>query len=133
MAASISEAARLVETLQAGNWELFDALARVADERRAATEPIRRRVADALAADEYVVRFALALRTAQSEAVKLLSQPPVAPPPTRPGRRRVDGAKVQDLDPGKAKHLFASLQKKLGENTRRRLTVDWTIEEELPS
>ena len=133
MAASISEAARLVETLQAGNWELFDALARVTDERYATTEAIRRRVADALAADEYVVRFAPELRAAQSEAVKLLSQLPVEPPPTRPGRRRVDGAKVQDLDPSKAKDLFASLQKKLGENTRRRLTVDWTIEEELPS
>ena len=56
MAASIAEAGRLEETLQAGNWDLFEALARVADERQAAAA-IRRRVADALAADEYVVRF----------------------------------------------------------------------------
>ena len=133
MAASISEAGRLFETLQAGNWDLFDALARVADERHTAAEAIRRRVADALAADEYVVRFAPELRAAQSEAVKLLSQPPAAPPPTKPGRRRVDGARVQDLDPSKAKDLFVSLQKKLDENTRRRLTVDWIIEEEPPS
>jgi hypothetical protein len=40
---------------------------------------------------------------------------------------------VQDLDPSKAKDLFASLQKKLDENARRRLTVDWIIEEEPPS
>ena len=40
---------------------------------------------------------------------------------------------MQDLDPSKAKDLFASLQKKLDENTRRRLTVDWIIEEEPPS
>ena len=133
MAASISEAGRLFETLQAGNWDLFEALARVADERHTAAEAIRRRVADALAADEYVVRFTPELRAAQSEAVKLLSQPPAAPPPTKPGRRRVDGARVQDLDPSKAKDLFASLQKKLDENTRRRLTVDWIIEEEPPS
>jgi hypothetical protein len=133
VAASIAEAGRLVETLQAGNWDLFDALARVADERQAAATAIRRRVADALTADEYVVRFIPELRAAQSEAVRLLSQPPAAPPPSTPGRRRVDGARVQDLDPGKAKDLFASLQKKLDENARRRLTVDWIIEEEPPS
>jgi hypothetical protein len=133
MAASISEAGRLVETLQAGNWDLFEALARVGDERRPAAEAIRRRVADALAADEYVVQFTPELRAAQSEAVRLLSQPAAAPRPSKPGRRRVDGARAQDLDPTKAKELFASLQKKLDENTRRRLTVDWIIEEEPPS
>jgi hypothetical protein len=133
MAASIAGAGRLVETLEAGNWDLFDALARVADERQAAAAAIRRRVADALAADEYAVRFIPELRAAQSEAVRLLSQPPAAPPPSKPGRRRVDGARVQDLDPSKAKDLFASLQKKLDENARRRLTVDWIIEEEPPS
>ncbi len=108
------------------------ALARVADERQAAAVAIRRRVADALAADEYVIRFVPELRAAQSEAVRLLSQPPT-PPPSKPGRRRVDGARVQDLDPSKAKDLFASLQKKLDENARRRLTVDWIIEEDPPS
>jgi hypothetical protein len=134
-AASLAEAGRLAETLQSGNWDLFDALERVTDERRIAAQAIRQRIADALAADEYVVRFAPELRAAQSEAVKLLSQPIVAPPPppTKPGRRRVEAARAQDLDPGKAKDLFASLQKKLDESTRRRLTVDWIIEEEPPS
>jgi hypothetical protein len=135
VAASIAEAGRLAESLQSGNWDLFDALQRVTDERRIAAEAIRQRVTDALAADEYVVRFAPELRAAQSEAVKLLSQPTVAPPPppTKPGRRRVESARAQDLDPGRAKDLFASLQKKLDESTRRRLTVDWIIEEEPPS
>ena len=135
MAASISAADRLVETLQAGNWELFDALARVADERNAAAKAICRRVADALAADEYVVQFAPELHAAQSEAVNLLSQPVVPEPrlPSKPGRRRVDGARVQDLDTPKARDLFASLEKKLDQNTGRRLSVDWIIEEEPPS
>jgi hypothetical protein len=134
VAASIVEAGRLVETLESGNWDLFDALQGVTDERRIAAQSIRQRVADALAADEYVVRFAPELRASQSEAVKLLSQPTVAPPPpTKPGRRRVEAGRVQDLDPRKAKDLFASLQKKLDESTRRRLTMDWIIEEEPPS
>ena len=80
MAASISEAGRLGETLQAGNWDLFEALARVAMNVRPAAEAIRRRVADALAADEYVVRFIPTARGAV-EAVRLLSQP--AAPPRR--------------------------------------------------
>src|SRR5205814_1198513 len=114
-------------TLQAGNWDLFDALARVTDERHTAAEAIRRRIADALAADEYVVRFAPELRAAQSEAVKLLSQPPVAPPPTKPGRRRVDGARVrerlgQSEDDGHRLMLITTLSESdLGEDVVARL------------
>ena len=40
---------------------------------------------------------------------------------------------MQDLNTTKARDLFASLGKKLDQNTGRRLTVDWIIEEDLPS
>jgi hypothetical protein len=134
MAASISQAGRLVDTLQAASWELFDALVNLTDARQVAASGIRRRVADALAADEYVVALPSELREAQSDAVKLLAQSPtlrpVAPVPPKSGRKRVDGSKAQGLRPPEAKKLFAAIEERLGENDRRRLTVDWEIEEE---
>lgn len=94
-------------------------------------------MADALAADEYVTPLPPALRSAQADAVELLAQVP--PPPTkpgpdvakpRPGTRRVDGARVAGLRAEQARDLFDTIEKKLEEDRRRRLTVDWVIEEE---
>jgi hypothetical protein len=135
--ASIAKAAPLVDALQSTNWKIFDAIERLGGDRATAAQRVRRRVADALAADEYAVPLALEVRAAQSDAVDLLAGPTPAPPsvtapaPSR-GRTRIEEDARRDLDAVAARALFETLQKRIGESHKRRLSLQWQIDEELP-
>jgi hypothetical protein len=85
------KAGELAATLDTFNWEILDAVGRLADERRAAAAEVDRIVREALAADEQAVQLASALKEAQSKAVRLLTQlpPPKPPPVTPPGEMPV--------------------------------------------
>jgi hypothetical protein len=74
----------LSATLEAFNWEILDAVGRLTDNRRTGAAEVLRIVREALAADEYVVPLAPALKEAQSKAVRLLTQPPPPPPVVPP-------------------------------------------------
>ena len=137
MASSITRAEALATLLQGASWELFEALGSLGDDRQHAARAIRQWISDALQADEYVTPLAPVLRGAQADAVKLLAQvtrvpaaPPDRPSPARPGTRRIAGERAERLRPDQARALFDRIRATLSENDRRRLTLDWIVEED---
>jgi hypothetical protein len=120
-----------------GPRDRYEPLGSLGDDRQYAARGIRQRIADALQADEYVTPLAPVLRGAQADAVKLLSQVTPAPPPpagrpspARPGTRRIDGARAERLRPDEARTVLDRIRATLNENDRRRLTLDWIVEED---
>jgi hypothetical protein len=91
MGTVLAKAGELAATLDGFNWEILDAVGRLADERRAGAAEADRIVREALAADEQAVPLAPALKEAQSMAVRLLTQQPQPRPPavTPPGGKPV--------------------------------------------
>src|SRR4029453_15634548 len=82
MGECVKKSAELGGTLDSTNWEIFDAVANLPDERRTAGEEVARIVREALQRDEHVVALGPALREAQSKALRLLTGPtPPAKPP----------------------------------------------------
>ena len=86
-----SKAAELEGNLETAGWEIFEAIGKLDDERKATAEAILADVRQALAADEHVTALAPALKGTHARAVRLLTKvvpppqppvvPPVAPPP----------------------------------------------------
>jgi hypothetical protein len=83
MGTVLVKASELSATLDAFNWEILDAVGKLADERRAGAAEVGHIVREALKADEHAVPLAPALKEAQSKAVRLLTQQP-SPTPTAP-------------------------------------------------
>lgn len=78
MGGCIGKAAALAGHLDGANWEIFDAIAKLTDERKTKADEIRREVREALSSDEHAVSLAPALKEAQSRAVRLLTDVPHA-------------------------------------------------------
>jgi hypothetical protein len=140
MGGCVGKGAELLGHLDATNWEIFDAIAKLTDERFTVADEIRREVAEALNSDEHVVALAPALREAQSRAVQLLTKSPTAPPPPEPpplppttGKRVVDQGSKQGLTITDAEALLVQLRSKTTEASSTDLTVTWRIEEDVSS
>ncbi|MFN9415469.1 MAG: hypothetical protein ACK57V_24280 [Pirellula sp.] len=89
MGECLSKASQLLATIESTNWEIFDAIAKLADERQAVAQSIRSSIAQALQSDEHVTSLGPTLKEAQHKAVRLLTQtpqpnPPVVPPVVTP-------------------------------------------------
>ena len=91
MGECLNKAGTLAGTLDGTNWEIFEAIAGLTDERRAKAQEIRGEVRKALVSDEHVKQLAPALRGAQAKAVLMLTKPsaqpalPLPQPPPGPG------------------------------------------------
>ncbi|TWU44153.1 hypothetical protein Q31b_16890 [Novipirellula aureliae] len=78
------------------------------------------------------------LSDAEGRAVKLLRPPKVDPgpapipdpPPTKPGWKRLDSGSTERMSGSDLSALTEKLAGKLGENPNRRVTIQWTLEEE---
>ena len=91
-----SKAAELEGNLDTAGWEIFEAIGKLDDERKATAQAILTEVRQALASDEHVTELAPALKGAQAKAVRLLTKAPSVKPPATglalkvaatPGRR----------------------------------------------
>ena len=143
MGECLNKAGALAGALDGTNWEIFDAIAGLADERKTAANAIRSAVEQALRWDEHVKSLAGVLKEAQSNAVRLLTEvkkpktdyhlglpQPTTTPVTKPGRKVVDQGteQFQDIDDAQAK--LEQLTKLTAERRHLRMTITWRIEEE---
>jgi hypothetical protein len=81
MGECLSKASQLLATIESTNWEIFDAIAKLVDERQSVAQSIRSSIAQALQSDEHVTALGPTLKEAQLKAVRLLTQTP--PPPVQ--------------------------------------------------
>ena len=98
MGTSIAKAGEVVDVLERTHWQLFAPLSRLADDRaddRADdAQRLRRELAEALAADEYVVALGRRLPDLGNRAANLLARPPApaTTPPPAPGAGQGTGS-----------------------------------------
>jgi hypothetical protein len=136
MGRSVSQASALVGALTSTAWNLFDAVGRLSDDRHAAGQAIRARVAEALEADELAAPLAAALKGAQDDAVRLLAPPPPDMPPIvtptdvppRGERWREIRAKNQ-LTSANAIQTLRDYLDSLNKPQRDRVRVSWRVED----
>ena len=74
MGECLNKAGTLAATLDGTNWEIFEAIAGLTDERKTAANDIRSAVEQALRCDEHVKPLAGTLKEAQSKAVRLFER-----------------------------------------------------------
>lgn len=132
MGRSLSQASALVGALTSTAWNLFDAVGRLGDERQAAGEAIRSRVADALEADELAAPLGVALKGAQEDAVRLLAPPPPDVPPSDVRRRGERWREIQaksQLTSGEAIATLRDYLESLDIAQRDRVRVSWRVED----
>jgi hypothetical protein len=146
MGECLSKAAQLTGIIDGTNWEIFDAIGKLVDDRQAQASSIRVSVRQAMEADEHVIALGPALKGAQLKAVRLLTATPKPveqvpgpgpglgpkPPETKPpqsNRRVVATQSRENLTLADAKTLLANLGQKLQQGRDIKLNVSWIIEE----
>ncbi|MGE0826036.1 MAG: DUF6079 family protein [Candidatus Binatia bacterium] len=139
MGTCLSQAATLGAVLGGTDWEIFEAIGKLSDERQSTAAEIRGTVEQALRNDEHVVQLGPALQTAHSKAVRLLTataklpEPPQKPPePTpvpKPGKRVVGQGAKENLEITAATELLSSLGQELRNGQVLRVNLSWIIEE----
>jgi hypothetical protein len=140
MGECVNKSAELEVILDAAGWDLFEAIGKLADDRRGKAEEIIRELRETLARDEHVRPLASALKGAQAKAVRLLTeatQLPLAPEvpmppvvaPAQPGRRIVEQDSRHGLTLADAKSSLADLDQRLKPGQTARVDVGWVVEE----
>jgi hypothetical protein len=139
MGTSFRQAGAVVSTLENVNWRILESIERLSDARVAAAAEIRRRVDEALGADEYAMALQPILKRAQEDATDLLAPPEAAPAPaaetavTRAAETISAPAAVASegresgLDLERARRLFRALEKRLGDEAAATLALEWKI------
>ena len=139
---SIRKAVELEAHLNTASWDLFDAIGKLADERRSEAQEILADVRNALTSDEHAVELAPTLKLAQARAVRILTkatppqpQPVITPvrppiePPVAKGKRIVDQGSREGLSPAAAKDSLQELTQKTKSGQVLRINLSWLIEE----
>ena len=144
MGECLTKAAQLTGIIDGTNWEIFDAIGKLADERAAQAISICASIRQAMVADEHVIVLGPALKEAQFKAVRLLTEAPKpvapspdpgprpTPPETKPpqSKRRVVASESRDnLTLTDAQTLLADLNHQLQPGRDIKLNVSWIIEE----
>ena len=93
------KAAELEGNLETAGWEIFEAIGKLDDERKATAEAILADVRQALAADEHVRRWRRRSEGAHARAVRLL---------TKPCRHRAAASRWPAMPAGPAEPRIAS-------------------------
>jgi hypothetical protein len=140
MGECVSKAAHLAERMDAMHWEIFEATARLTDERKTTADEIRTIISQGLASDEHVIALAAALQEAQAKAVRLLatskpiSEVQVGPKTVpRPGRSILRQGAEQHLTLHAAQDLLARLEHELQAGQEIHVSLSWIIEEGGPT
>ena len=136
-----SKAAELNGIIEGANWEVFEAVGNLSDERKTAADAIRESVVEAMQNDEHVVQLGPALKIAQSKALRLLTEMPPKPGPPpgpgpgppgpgpKPGKHVVKTDSKDNLGIVAARDLLSGLESDLKPNQNIRVNVSWIIEE----
>ncbi len=153
----LNKASSLVTALEATDWEVFEFIATLADDRKQSADEIRQTVEESLRTDEYVIPLSTSLKAAQTKARALLTKPVPPPPPAAPSIGKVDdgssmpqpqpplppppkpiqkrskqvvsqGAK-ENLEMATAQELLSELTKNLKAEQTIRLSISWIVEE----
>lgn len=83
---ALGQAKVCAEALEGGNWQLFDVMRTLGDNRANAGQLVIQRLVEALTSDEHVVSLKSRLDELQRDAMALLAaSPPPPPPPPGPG------------------------------------------------
>lgn len=140
MGKSLKSAKSLLDCLRTTRWDLFTAVAQIQGERKAAADVLIQDVRRWLMMDEQALAGGLAskLPEAEGQAIKLLTPPPLPlppalPPPTQPppGWKSFGSGKKNRLSNTESILETKSLLQKLEQNQKLRLTLQWTLEEEV--
>lgn len=131
---SLKSAAQVLGTLESTNWDVFVALRRLADERRAAADAIRQRVDEALGHDEIALALGPVLSQAQREALNLLVDvgkppdppPPPPTPPPKPGEVEI-GHGEGVFSAAEAHTALDKLQRQVAEEPQASLELKWRL------
>ncbi|TDH61146.1 phage resistance protein [Dankookia rubra] len=137
----LGSAADLRNALVTAPWDIIGTAAGLSDQRRAAAEGLRLRVADALEADEHAIALKPVLRDAQTRASRLLAetvqhpptpQPPLPPPeppppPPPPGEEVVEERQTLALEGSDATALLETLRVRVAATPGARLTLGWRL------
>jgi hypothetical protein len=155
MGECLGKASQLLATIESTNWEIFDAIAKLVDERQSVAQSIRSSIALALQADEHVTALGPTLKEAQLKAVRLLTQapqpispvvPPVVPPSpgptevTLPGvtppvskpnatRNILESETRSDLSFNELKKIISDLEQRYSGNQVIKFNASWIVEE----
>ena len=153
MGECLSKASQLLATIESTNWEIFDAIAKLADERQAVAQSIRSSIAQALQSDEHVTPLGPTLKEAQLKAVRLLTQtppppvpavtPPVAgvtsvtlpgvttPPVSKPTatKKILESETRSDLSVSELKKIICDIEQKYTGKQVIKFNASWIVEE----
>lgn len=137
MGKSLKSAAAVLECLRTTKWDLFSAVAQVMDHRKTDADLLLADVRSWLKTDEHALAGGLApkLSDAVDRAIRLLTPPkpivtpPVMTPHPRPGWKTVGSDSKTRLSEKEATAAVEELLRKLKENSRYRLSIQWTLEE----
>lgn len=142
----LTKATTLTAALESTNWELFDSIQHLKDDRQATATSIRDSIQEALLKDEHVIPLSSRLKEAQSKAVRLLAQTvsspepvvaPVKPAATKQTVVQVIANKTQktiqqgaqeNLELAEAQKLLSNLEQTLKSGQTIRLNISWIIE-----
>lgn len=153
----LNKASSLVTALETTDWEVFEFIATLVDDRKQSADEIRQTVEEILRTDEYVISLATSLKASQTKARALLTKPVPPPSPVAPSTGKVDddssipqpepplppqpkpiqkrgkqvvsqGAK-ENLEMATAQELLSELTKNLKAEQTIRLSISWIVEE----
>lgn len=141
MGKSIRSAKLILDCLRRTRWELFAAAAKLGGERKTDSQLLVQDVVNWLTVDEHALAGGLAskLSEAESRAIELLTprkaeaevgRQPIVPPKPKPGWKQVGSGSKAGLKHGEAIDEVKSLLALLEANTKLRLSVQWSLEEE---
>jgi hypothetical protein len=146
MGECLRSASRLSGVIDGTNWEIFDAIGKLTDDRKIQAEQIRTAIGNALQVDENVTALGPVLKEAQLKAVRLLtdSRPPTPPgpdhgggaPPVPPGtkppqskNRVVASESRTGLSVSDAESVLGELGKEVKKGRTVKLNISWIVEE----
>jgi hypothetical protein len=141
MGRSLKSAGDVLKSLRDTRWDLFTAVSHIQGDRAANAAQLVKDVVAWLKADEHALAGGLAAKLSQAEgrAIALLTPPkviepvpPATPVPT-PGAKpwsTIDSGREERLSSAGWSTIVEDLGRRLNENDRRRLTIQWTLEEE---
>lgn len=139
MGECLARAGNLQGVIDSTNWEVFDAIKQLSDDRKSQAAEIHSSIAETLRCDEHVMMLGATLKEAQSKAFRLLTtrvdpkppEPGCGPvPPPLPGRRVVDEGSREFQTVEDARRTLQKIGEHLSNGRTLSLRIIWRVEEE---
>ena len=144
MGRSFKSATSILDCLRNTKWDLFQGVSRLGDARKTEADLLLQDVRSMLSTDELALAGGLAsnLSDAETRAIKILTPPPKPQsdtpppgersetPPPKPGWKHIDSDNKSRLTHDESISTAKKLLQQLEANSKLRLTVQWTLEEE---